>query len=77
MLQKSLGFNLVSAGDFLYITLCVLQFVQLDTTANSALRCVLTVPTTPHATTGTVTVSVCLDGPLLTVPYVSATSYSN
>ncbi len=56
-----------------YMTLCVLQFVQLASTANCVLKCALTVPTTPHVTTGTVTVSVCLAGLLLTVLYVSAT----
>lgn len=37
--------------------------------ANCALKCALTVPTTPHATTGTATVNVCPAGPLLTAPY--------
>lgn len=55
----------------------VLQFVQLATMANCALKCVSTVPTTPHATPGTVTVNVCLAGLQPTAPYVSATLYSN
>lgn len=48
-----------------------LQFVQLVTMANCALRCVSPVPTTPHATPGPVTVSVCLAGPRATAPQVS------
>lgn len=47
----------------------MIKCVQLATLANSALRCVLTVPTTPHVTTGTVTVNVCLAGRQLTVQY--------
>lgn len=47
----------------------VIKFVQLAITASIALKCVSTVPTTPHATSGTVTVNVCLAGRLLTAPY--------
>lgn len=47
----------------------VIKFVQLATTANTALKCVLTVPTTPHAITGMVTVNVCPAGRPLTAPY--------
>lgn len=52
--------------------MCVFQFVQQATTGNSVRKCVLAVPTTPRATTATVTVNVCLAGLLLTAPYVSA-----
>lgn len=54
-------------------SICVFQFVQWDIMGNSVLKCVSTVPTTPHATTGTVAVNVCLVGLLLIAPYVSAT----
>lgn len=46
----------------------VIKFAQLAFMANSVLKCVLTVPTTPHATTGMVTVNACLAGLLLTAP---------
>lgn len=58
------------AGSFLW-----LQFVQLATLENSALKCVFPVPTTPRATTGTVTVNVYQAGPLSTAPNVSATGF--
>lgn len=58
------------AGSFLW-----LQFVQLATLENSALKCVFPVPTTPRATTGTVTVNVYQVGPLSTAPNVSATGF--
>lgn len=47
----------------------VIKFVQLAIMASSALKCVSTVPTTPHVTTGTATVNVCPAGRLLTAPY--------
>lgn len=46
-----------------------IKFVQMDTMANTVLKCVLTVPTTPHVTIGTVTVNVYQAGLLLTAPY--------
>lgn len=58
------------AGSFLW-----LQFVQLATLENSALKCVFPVPTTPRATTRTVTVNVYQAGPLSTAPNVSATGF--
>lgn len=67
--------NITYSNNFLYDI--VLQFVQLATMANCVLKCVSTVPTTPHATPGTVTVNVCLAGLQRTAPYVSATLYSN
>lgn len=64
----------VSAG---HLAGCVLwlQFVQLATLENSALKCVFPVPTTPHATTGTVTVNVYRAGRLSTAPNVSAMGF--
>lgn len=46
----------------------VIKCVQMATLENSAPRCAFPVPTTPRATTGTVTANVCPAGPLLTAP---------